>query len=574
MDNSRAIWSDYTTPTAVTVPVLQIVKTAPEWALSGGEITYTLKINNFSAVTVTNVLITDTIPVGAGYVRGGSKNGEIIEWAVPSLAPAGSLGVQFVVTATQTITNSKYGVSAAGGYSAVGEPLVTKGADTFCKSVTEIPLSECRALGAFYFATNTPRTNWLQTLTPSGWEGVTVTQGHVTDLSLPFRGLKGSLPPEIGDLQYLERLDLGYNDLSGSIPPELGRITNLKILVLHVNNLSGGIPTEFGNLINLIYLKLGNNLLSASDPALIAFLNAKEPGWDATQTISPANIYLQGKTLYWTPILYTNGSGYYEISYASARNGPYQVLANTADKSTQMYQISSLPEGRYFFRIRTNSGNNYWSNYSPPLAASLSILAISKTAPEWAAAGSEITYTLKIGNYSDSTVTNVLITDTIPTDANYVRGGSKNGQVIEWTVPYLAPYDTREFQFVITAKQTVTNSKYAVADSNGHSAAGAAVVTKVVNTFCELVTEIPLSECQALEAFYLSVNTPLSNWLQTFTPSSWAGVTVTQGHVTDLSLPFRGLNGSIPPEIGNLHYLMRLDLGYNNFKRQYPARIG
>ena len=570
----REVWSDYTTPVAATLPMLEILKTAPEWAMPGSQITYTLKVSNLSTITMNNVVITDTIPVGATYVRGGSKNGQVVKWAVPSLPASSTLNVQFVVTATQTLTNSQFAVTGSGGYSATGDAVITKVANSFCKLVTEIPITECQALEAFYLAIHTPLGNWLQTFTPSSWEGVTVTQGHVTDLQLPFKGLNGSLPPEIGNLQYLTRLDLGYNDLIGSIPPELGNLTSLKILVLHNNTLSGDIPTEFGKLVNLEYLRLGYNLLFASDPALLAFLNAKEPGWDTTQTIAPTNLHVEGNTLSWTPILYTYGFGYYEISYASALNGPYQFLAYTVNKSAQTYQINSLPGGSYFFRLRTYSGGNSWSDYSLPLAATLPALEITKTAPEWMTANDEITYTLKISNVSVFTVTNVLITDTIPMSANYVRGGSKNGQVVEWTVPFLPPSGSLEVQFVVTATQTVTNSKYAVTDSNGHFAAGAAVVTKVANTFCELVTEIPFSECQALEAFYLAVNTSLFNWLQTLTPSSWDGITVTQGHVTDLSLPFRGLSGSLPPAISNLHYLMRLDLGYNNLSGTIPSELG
>ncbi len=225
--------------------------------------------------------------------------------------------------------------------------------------MTEIPITECQALKAFYLAVHTPLGKWLQTLTPSKWEGVTVTQGHVTDLSLPFKGLKGSLPPEIGNLTYLMRLDLGYNDLSGSIPPELGNITNLEIFALHVNTLSGGIPTEFGKLINLIYLKLGNNRLSASDPALIAFLNAKEPGWDTTQTIAPTNLHAQSETP-------SSGLQSYIQTARVLRNKLcgcawwtfYQVLANTANKSVQMYHITELPSGLHYFRLRTYSMDN------------------------------------------------------------------------------------------------------------------------------------------------------------------------------------------------------------------------
>ena len=39
----------------------------------------------------------------------------------------------------------------------------------------------------------------------------------------------GSIPPELGQLNNLQKLDLDGNRLSGSIPPELGQLTNLNI---------------------------------------------------------------------------------------------------------------------------------------------------------------------------------------------------------------------------------------------------------------------------------------------------------------------------------------------------------
>ncbi|KAG6493550.1 hypothetical protein ZIOFF_048542 [Zingiber officinale] len=60
----------------------------------------------------------------------------------------------------------------------------------------------------------------------------------------------GSIPPEIGDLLYLQSLDLSgelanlsYNGFSGSIPVELANLTNLQgTLDLFHNRFSGSIP--------------------------------------------------------------------------------------------------------------------------------------------------------------------------------------------------------------------------------------------------------------------------------------------------------------------------------------------
>ena len=40
-------------------------------------------------------------------------------------------------------------------------------------------------------------------------------------------GLKGPMPPEIGNLTNLTYLNLGGNQLKGEIPPEIGNLTNI-----------------------------------------------------------------------------------------------------------------------------------------------------------------------------------------------------------------------------------------------------------------------------------------------------------------------------------------------------------
>ena len=94
----------------------------------------------------------------------------------------------------------------------------------------------------------------------------------------------GSIPPEIGNLTNLEKLDLRINQLTGSIPPEIGNLTNLTLLDLSENQLTGSIPPEIGNLTNLEYLLLHSNQLTGKIPKSICDLgiNWSDPWYFST----------------------------------------------------------------------------------------------------------------------------------------------------------------------------------------------------------------------------------------------------------------------------------------------------
>jgi Leucine-rich repeat (LRR) protein len=95
---------------------------------------------------------------------------------------------------------------------------------------------------------------------------------------------------------------------------------------------------------------------------------------------------------------------------------------------------------------------------------------------------------------------------------------------------------------------------------------------------CAEVTEIPQSECLALVALYNNTSGDSwifhTDWLVTTTPSSWYGVTVIDGAVTQLSLPNNQLSGSIPVELGNLASLQYLKLSGNQLSGSIPLALG
>lgn len=66
-------------------------------------------------------------------------------------------------------------------------------------------------------------------------------------------------------------LDLSDNRLSGTIPPELGNLAYLEELLLHGNTLNGAIPAALGNLAaqQLERLYLADNQLSGCIPAAL-----------------------------------------------------------------------------------------------------------------------------------------------------------------------------------------------------------------------------------------------------------------------------------------------------------------
>ena len=95
-----------------------------------------------------------------------------------------------------------------------------------------------------------------------------------TELVLVDVELSGGIPPEIGDLINLTRLEFLYNGLSGEIPPEIGSLINLGYLRISGNpEISGSIPSTIGNLSNLNSLHLSDSQLSGSIPSEIGNLS-------------------------------------------------------------------------------------------------------------------------------------------------------------------------------------------------------------------------------------------------------------------------------------------------------------
>ena len=136
--------------------------------------------------------------------------------------------------------------------------------------------------------------NWSASVPIADWDGVMVegTPSRVTQLALQNRGLRGTLPAQLGQMTALKEIDLNtalricedgvcqeteeheHNRLTGEIPAALGDLASLEFLQLTRNQLTGPIPPELGNLTGLSLLALGGNQLTGAVPTWLGNLTS------------------------------------------------------------------------------------------------------------------------------------------------------------------------------------------------------------------------------------------------------------------------------------------------------------
>ncbi|KAL4034313.1 hypothetical protein IC575_007447 [Cucumis melo] len=91
-------------------------------------------------------------------------------------------------------------------------------------------------------------------------------------LNMSFNNLQGQLPSNISNMVDLEILDLMSNRINGRLPDELSRLNKLQVLNLAQNQLYGSIPPSFGNLSSLVTINLGTNSINGPIPSQLAAL--------------------------------------------------------------------------------------------------------------------------------------------------------------------------------------------------------------------------------------------------------------------------------------------------------------
>ena len=133
-------------------------------------------------------------------------------------------------------------------------------------------LVERFALSEFYTRTGgdswTHTSGWNSDSPVEDWYGVTVGDSLVQRLDLPDNGLRGSFPPEVGNLRALETLDLADNSLAGRLTSAIISMDALDTIRVSGNtNMQGPLPSRMIEMTGLKALQYADTDLCAPPSA-------------------------------------------------------------------------------------------------------------------------------------------------------------------------------------------------------------------------------------------------------------------------------------------------------------------
>ncbi len=177
------------------------------------------------------------------------------------------------------------------------------------------------------------------------WLGIQCVGGRVDEIIINGLRLEGTLPPALGDLEHLRRLDVRETGLEGAVPTALA-LPSLTTVDLRFNRLE-----------------------STGDESVDQYFTDRQlpegerPDWRDSQTVPPAGVQVTGAgldsiSLTWTPIRFQAGPGRYEVfggrqATVTASGTPVAV---TESKAAGAARVTELKQARrYWFAVRTVS---------------------------------------------------------------------------------------------------------------------------------------------------------------------------------------------------------------------------
>ncbi|UII77799.1 DUF5018 domain-containing protein [Flagellimonas sp. HMM57] len=218
-------------------------------ASDGSAQKYTVTVNvegsSAKAITSFTFLAADNDALSEDIDATIDEEGKTITAEVPSGTEISALRPTVEVSANATVSP---GDKEVVDFSEAVEYVVTAADDSEQKYIITVTkaLTDREILIALYNANRLNTTSWdIEEEDLSKWEGITVVNGRVTEISVVLKRIS-TIPESITGLTELEKLSLINNGIR-TLPAGIGKLTKLKVLNLSLNQISE-LPQEMENL--------------------------------------------------------------------------------------------------------------------------------------------------------------------------------------------------------------------------------------------------------------------------------------------------------------------------------------
>ncbi|KAL2481577.1 putative LRR receptor-like serine/threonine-protein kinase [Abeliophyllum distichum] len=351
------------------------------------------------------------------------------------------------------------------------------------------------------------------------WQGVfcNTNKMRVTGLALENCSLTGTITPHIGNLSFLQVLDLKNNVFHGSIPVSMGKLFRLKMLILASNNIQGHIPSSLRDCSSLNVLDLPGNMLEGTIPSELGNLTK-------LKNLSFAK---------------NNLTGYIPLSFANLSSLKNLILMYNKLEGPIPSELGNLN-----LLLQINVGRNYFSGKIPSSIFNLSSLRILGVAMNHF-----------YGHLPSNLFTTLPILMELYVGGNFYRGkiptSLSNASELK-----VVDFSANQFTGWIPMLWNLENIRILNLEFNQFSNEG--------ENGLDFITS--LVNCSQLQVFSVATNR-FSGQI----PSSIGNLS---SQLSLLNLADNQFEGNIPETIGNLASLIQLSLETNLFTGHIPLSIG
>ena len=437
-------------------------------AVAGEPLLYTLSVTNLGPSAATNVVVADTLPAGVEFISadgGGNFSGGVVTWPPLNLAAGAftnftltvSIPGNGILTNQMTLTSPVADPTPGNNTSLVVSVISPRADVSLVKTGTNLVV----AGGSLVYSLAVSNA------------GPSVATNLVVNDTLPagliFDSASGGITP-VGGVLTWAAFDLAAGaatnfTVTGTAPGE-GVLTNTASAISPV--LDPGLTPNTGTVVTAVSWLADVRVWKTAEAARVG------AGSNLTYSILVTNAGPSTATNLVVRDLLPEG-----VALVSATGGvtpssgiiTWPTFALVGGTFTNLQVVITAPgEGTLTNRADLagdvpdpNPGNNTNTVVTPvDLVANLEI---TKTAAATVIAGSNLTYTITVANLGPSPATNVVVTDVLPADVNFVSatgGITPVAGVLTWPALTLGTGATSNLEVVVTAPGTgvLTNTAY------------------------------------------------------------------------------------------------------------------